>query len=270
MGKICAMIAQSVAQVGALLNKVNSMKFVFDIVLKLAVRVFPLLGVFAVQKYKIAIVSVYAVVFALSEYFLLVRPEKRLQERAHKILDHILKPLIDNARYKRKKPSLRINIMRVRPFWYALYVRFSRWPVPEFFLKIIEPSFIQIYEYGMTGQPDANLSIKASRGFCGHCFRRQMQQTYYKDTRDMNQQDAELIYMISHDEYEKTKHITAITCTPLIRKKKSLFGRELPEDQYFGVLNIDATDDVGADYLKQEKVLKEIEALSVIVQEMYS
>ncbi len=253
-----------------LYNKGNSMKFVFDMALKLAVRVFPLLGVFAVQKYKIAIVSVYIVAFTLSEYFLLVRPERRLQERVHKILDHILKPLIDNARYKRKKPSLRVNIMRVKPFRYALYTRFSRWPVPEFLLKIIEPRFVQIYEYGMTGHTDTNLSIKASRGFCGHCFSRQMQKTYYIDTRDMEQKDAEQVYLISHDEYEKTKHITAITCTPLIRKKKSLFGRDLPEDQYFGVLNIDATDDIGADYLQQEKVLKEIEALSVIVQEMYS
>jgi len=262
----------------------SALKFYLETLLKVLPRVVPLLAFFVLPNYKSAFIVIYLVLFTASEYYSVAKPEKKLRDRTAKILDSHFRPWIEGAKYRWVKPNLRVNVMllslwRVRIHrmavamnaWFgktsARLVRLDLFPI--WLLRAIEPRFVQYYQYGMTGHPDANLNLRSTTGFCGRCFELGAKRTYYVDMRTLKPEEISREHNLGPGELKTTSHITAITCTTLMRKRERLFGRELPEDEYFGVLNIDSADGLGAEFLGQQKVLTTIEAFGVIVQEIY-
>ncbi len=265
------------------------MRFILDTLLKAAVRLVPLFAIFILPKYRLIFAGVYVVVLGVSEYISVAQPEKRLRERTQRILDSHFRPWVTGAKYEKRKPSIRVNVMLVNTRRLAVYrvlrraneylttrglnVALGRLRMPlsrPWITAWLEPKFVQVYEHGMSGWPDANLSLPVETGFVGECFPKNTKNTYYKDMRGKTFEELNAIQKLTQKEFELTKHITAITCTTLMRKKKRIYGRRLPEEEYFGVLNIDATDNDGANYLSQKKVLEAVRSFGVVVEEIYA
>jgi hypothetical protein len=201
--------------------------------------------------YKVATYSIGIVFLFATEYYSIYRPIKSLNDVRTKLLDGFLKQWLDGAEINGKKPKLRLNVMlKCRP--------------PEhFFLE----SFVQFYQLNMQGWPDANLSYLITKGFSGKIFKNRHQETYYVDLRQLDPREIEKDYRWTRREANDTRHVKAIACVPLIRSGKSIIGA--PKEIGIGVLNIDATDDLGAVFLAQQETLERITTLGKIVQSAF-
>lgn len=173
------------------------------------------------------------VLLIVSEYFGIYRPLQNLDETRRKQLDHYLKAFVDSAKLEDQKAVIRVNVMVVG--W-----------------TITGRRFFQFYQCGMKGYPDANLHFAVSKGVCcGMAFKRRLFKVEYADLRGPN-----LGYKLSKREVETTGHVKAVATIPLFREVKTLRGN--PNEHYFGVLNVDAIDDVGAELLKEPKIQDQI------------
>lgn len=178
----------------------------------------------------------------VSEYFGIFRPLQNIEETRKRQLDFVIKPWLEGVRYQRRSPKLRVNVMLVR--W-----RFG-W------------RFYQFYQLNMDGDADANLSFSVNRGFCGDVFRNHSQKAKYRDLRKMSiQEQSEAFGWKDHD---KTTHLKAIACSALYKETKTLRGAV--RHRYFGVLNIDAIDDDGAEFLGSTEALNQVTKLAKFVQ----
>ena len=68
----------------------------------------------------------------------------------------------------------------------------------------------------------------------------------------------------SEKEARLVEHITAVATIPLLREAKTLRGH--PTTEYFGCLNVDSVDALGADFLAVQNAQVQIRALAEIVQ----
>jgi len=254
------------------------MRHVFDTILKALPRILPLFFVTLVSgTLRLIFAAIYVVLLGVSEYYLLLRPQARLEHRMKAVMDFHIGGWVRRARYFRRseapapprRPSLRVNVMLMNP----TSMRVSRWlwnhGAPKWMIKLSESRLTQVYEYGMSGHTDANVSWAVDCGFCGQCMSKQKKETAYLQLSGLTDRQVVQSFGLSAEEYRRTNHITAITCTTLVRRVRRFFGRTLPEDEYFGVLNIDAIDEIGALFLAQPRILEEIRALSVIVETIY-
>ena len=120
----------------------------------------------------------------------------------------------------------------------------------------------------MKNYPDCNLHCSVSQGFIGECFKKAVD-SYYNDLRELTKEEILKVYKFNNKLYKKTKHIKAIVCCPLQRGKKSIFRPGVIKYKNFGVLNVDAVDNVGSDYLKEKDVLRELDHFRTLVQILY-
>jgi hypothetical protein len=243
-------------------------------------RILPLLFVTFVSvstTVRLIVAFIYIVVLGIAEYYMFIRPQARLDQRMKAVMDFHIGGWVAGAKYflisedpsPARRPELRVNVMLMSP----VSMRISAWlwdhGASNWLKKLLESKLTQVYEYGMSGHPDANLDFAIDCGFCGQCLTKHKKATAYVRLDNLTEQQIIQSFGLSAREYQRTNHITAITCTTLVRRVKRLFGRSLPEDEYFGVLNIDAIDDIGRLFLAQPSVLEEIRALSVVVEAIY-
>jgi hypothetical protein len=185
------------------------------------------------------------VVVGIVDWIGVARPVKRFEERRKRLADSYIKPWLGEARIGDARPALRANVMIVRRTWY------------------FRKQFVQCYEQGMQGWPDTNLRFPITRGFCGQIFAQGIQDTFYKDLRTATA-DQLASYGWTQKEQSVTKHVKAVTSTPLLRTREHNHGGT--HQEYFGVLNIDATDDLGAEYLANQEVLEKIRSFAEFFQ----
>lgn len=164
----------------------------------------------------------------VSEYIGIYRPLQNLDETRRKQLDHYLKAFVDSAKLGEQKAVIRVNVMMVG--W-----------------TITGRHFFQYYQSGMKDYPDANLHFAISKGVCGMAFKRRLFEVEYADLRSANPG-----YKLSKRETATTGHVKAVATIPLFREVKTFRGH--PNVRYFGVLNVDAIDDVGAELLKEPQI----------------
>lgn len=159
-------------------------------------------------------------------------------------MDCFIKPFVSTATYGRKKVKLRVNVVLIRRYWFSMHL-------------------FQFYQHGMSGFPDANLHFSVHKGLCGRALMEHTQKVSYIDLRK-TPWDGEF----TDKEVQQTKHIKAIATIPLLRETKTFMGR--PTTEYFGCLNIDSTDDLGADFLSAKAAQEQILALAELVQTTFS
>lgn len=121
----------------------------------------------------------------------------------------------------------------------------------------------------MKGWRDSTLHFSVEKGFCGQCFAKGAPDTYYVDLRGQSPEAIKSTYKLSDQEYARTAHINAIACRVLCKQTKKLFRQDVVGYTYFGVLNVDATDDNGADFLQQQEVLETIASFGTLIEVIY-
>jgi hypothetical protein len=183
----------------------------------------------------------------VAEYFGVYRPQLNIEDARRKILDLIFKKWLEDVRYQRRKPKLRVNVM-IRKWWFG-------W------------KFFQYYQLNMDSGRDANLVFSVKQGFCGHVFATGSQQAQYRDLRKMTPEEQSAQFKWSKRQFAQTAHVKAIACTVLSKEGKSLLGAV--RYRYFGVLNVDAIDDDGASFLDSEEALDDVTRLAKIAQAIF-
>lgn len=179
-------------------------------------------------------------ILVVSEYVGIYRPLANRDELRKKQTDCYLKSFVSTASISGKKVTIRVNVMLIRRFW-------------------LRRHFFQFYQLGMAGYPDANLHFSIHKGLCGRVLNEQMQRVTFMDFRTTPWNDG-----WSEKEVRLVRHITAVATIPLLRETKTLRGH--PTTEYFGCLNVDSVDDLGADFLAVQNAQEQIRALAEIVQ----
>ena len=174
-------------------------------------------------------------IFCLCEYLGTYRPLANTIERRKKQMDAVFGPFLESTDLSGQKVKLRANVMLARR-------RFLFWK-----------RFYQFYQKNMNGWPDANLSLAINQGLCGQAFADRHQRVHF-----VNLTQSPWRGKMSRKEREATNHLIAIASVALIREIKTIRGHHSSE--YFGCLNVDATDEPGAEVLAaadcQNKILK--------------
>lgn len=210
----------------------------------------PLVPALYLERYRLPASITYLVLFFVVEYFAIYRPEKSWEAKRRRILDAFLTQWVDESRYGDTRPEIRINVMLVR--WFGLGRR-----------------FFQVYEYRMKGWPDSTLHFSVRKGFCGECFGKGGPKTYYVDLRGQPADTIKNTYNLNDEEYKKTAHIRAIACRVLAKEAKRVWRPEVIGYKYLGVLNVDAVDDAGAEFLQQPEVLEKITNFGTLIEAIY-
>lgn len=214
------------------------MRFFLQTLLKSVPLFLPLVGIIYASEYRIIAAIAYFPLFFLTEYLVIYRPSKKMEDKRKAILDHYFRPWVEKAKVKGQKPQIRINIMLVRMWFNGKH-------------------FFQFYGYEMVGYPDGDLHLHVKRGFSGWCLRQRFRQAYFRDLRELTVEDIRKQFHFDNRLHELTKHIKGIVCVPLVRTRKVWLVHGLRQD-FFGVLNVDAVDDLGVRFLEEEATLQTI------------
>lgn len=184
-------------------------------------------------------------VLILVEYVGVYRPMKHFSEVIRDQFDCYFEPFVNDAWFDGTKAEIRVNIMLVR---WTLSGRY----------------FVQCYQQGMAGYPDANLRFSIKRGLCGYAFRSNSHKVLYRDLREETPDISMKKYRWSQKEIETVHHVMAVAAIPLYRQRTSLWGHI--KHRYFGVLNVDAINDPGVELLADSGTQKQIKGFAKFVQ----
>ena len=201
--------------------------------------------------YKVASYIGAILILAVTEYYAVFRPYKSLRDVREKLLDGFFKQWIDTATINGRRPKLRINVM------------LKRFPPTRLF----RPTFVQFYQLGMAGYPDANLVFSIDKGFGGKVFRKKRQEANYRDLRDLSATDQIREFGWSDAEIEMLQGVTSVVSVPLFRSTRTWGGA--PRQISIGLLNVDSLDADGASFLAQETTLNYITGLARVVQSAF-
>jgi hypothetical protein len=189
--------------------------------------------------------SVAILVLIIVEYLGVYRPLQRLEDVIRKQFDFYFEPFLHDAQVDGHHAELRVNIMLVRS-------------------TMFDRCFFQYYQKNMEGYPDANLHFSIKRGLCGRAFRKNSHEVMYRDLRNDTQQAAQRKFLWSHEQFGITQHVKAVATIPLYRQRTAFRGHI--KHKYFGVLNVDAINDAGAELLADSAVQKQIMGFARFVQ----
>jgi hypothetical protein len=182
-----------------------------------------------------------AVVLIIVEFVGVYLPLQRFEEVIRKQLDFYFEPFLEAAQVDGEKADLRVNIMLVRRT-----ICFC-------------PHFFQFYQKNMEGHPDANLHFSIKRGLCGHALRKRSQVVVYRDLRQDTPALAQKKFQWSQEQSDLTQHVKAVY------RKRTAFRGHI-KHKYFGVLNIDATNNAGVEFLADADVQQQIMGFAQFVQ----
>ena len=178
---------------------------------------------------KIACYATAVCIVIVSEYFGVFKPMQNLEELRRKQLSHWLTPFVDSAEPAR----IRMNVMLIRRWW-------------------LRRHFFQFFQVKMAGYPDANLHFSIHKGVCGRALKAERQEVTVEDLRD-DKED----WGFTPAERARLAHVQAVASVPLYQEVKTMRGDI--RYRYFGVLNVDALDDIGIELLllpeTQEQIL---------------
>jgi hypothetical protein len=186
--------------------------------------------------------------YVISEVHFVFRPTLDLIKIRRKLLDEYVKAF-DEARIGDVEVKLRVNLMLVTRPWWFLFLR-----------KRFEQHW---HNREMARHPDANLVFWADEGCCGYEFKKRTQIPSYHDLRKPLLPGIKLSKRMKRD----APKIEAILTIPLRKARGD--GELRIRQEYFGVLNIDALDDAGADLLQKEEMKKAIIALAAFVENTF-
>src|ERR1043166_686592 len=198
----------------------------------------------AVVKYS---VSFGAIVFLiLVEYLGVYRPSQRFEDVVRKQFDFYFEPFVTEAKFiDGTKADIRVNLMLVR-WWF-----FRR-------------HFFQYYQQGMKGFADSNLHFPIACGLCDKARKDGSDTVTYRDLRPDTAAIAAKEFNWSKKQFRDTKHVCAVATVPLFRESRAFGG---PIRHYcFGVLNVDATNDAGAEFLADPIIQQQIKDFSNFVE----
>jgi hypothetical protein len=184
-------------------------------------------------------------VLILVEYVGVYRPMKHFSEIIREQFDCYFEPFVNDASFDGTKAEIRVNIMLVQ---WTLRGRY----------------FVQCYQQGMAGYPDANLRFSIKRGLCGYAFRKNSHEVLYRDLRTDTPDMAQRKFRWSQEQSDITEHVKAVAAVPLYRERKTLRGHI--RHKYFGVLNVDAVNDAGVELLADAETQKQVKALAKFVR----
>jgi hypothetical protein len=230
----------------------ESAQFFIRTFLKVAVILIPMVYYIWFKNNHIIVVVTFVLFFFIVEYFAVFKPVKNIDDKKKEILNFFIKNWIDGARYNGKKPKIRINIMLKK-------------------FRFINFHLYQYYKYKMENYSDCDLHFAISKGFAGECLKKDIENApYLFDMRNYSKEQILRFYKFNNKLYEKTKHIKAIACVPIQKKIRSIFYPGVDKYKKIGVLCVDATDEIGADFLAEKKVLQEIKYFHELVKRIYS
>jgi hypothetical protein len=189
--------------------------------------------------------SLAILVLILVEYLGVYRPLQHLEDVIRKQLDFYFEPFLHDAQVDGAHAELRVNIMLVR--W-----------------TILGRHFFQYYQKNMEGHPDANLHFSIKCGLCGYAFRKNSHEVIYRDLRNDTPDAARRKFHWSQKQFDITNHVKAVATIPLYHQQTALRGHI--KHKYFGILNVDATNDAGAEFLADESVRAQIKGFAGFVQ----
>jgi hypothetical protein len=86
----------------------------------------------------------------------------------------------------------------------------------------------------------------------------------YRDLRHDTPAVAQKKFHWSPEQSDLTQHVRAVATIPLYRKRTGFRGHI--KHKYFGVLNIDATNDVGVEFLADAAIQQQIMGFAQFVQ----
>jgi hypothetical protein len=185
-------------------------------------------------------------VLVLVEYLGVYRPSQRFEEVVRKQFDFYFEPFVTGATFSDgTKAGIRVNLMLIK--W-------------RFFGRHL----VQYYQQGMKGHPDSNLHFPMHAGVCGQAVKNKSDTVTYRHLRGDTQAIAKSEYKWSAKHFGLTTHVRALVTVPLFRERKT-FGGSI-KHQCFGVLNVDAIDDVGAEFLADPIIQQQIKDYSAFVQ----
>jgi len=235
-------------------------KFIVRTFMNLIITLFPIIIILFptvlcwFKKKATIVIILFIIIFFVVKYLIVYKPIKNMEEKKRGILDVHFRNWVEGAKYKRKKPKIRVNIM-----------------LKKYHVKNFRFHFFQDYQYNMKDYPDCNLNFWIKRGFIGECFKRDIANApYLCDLRKLTKENIFYYYNFDEELYEKTKHIKAIACVPLQKRSKSFFYPRVPKFKKIGMLCIDAVDDIGADFLYEKPVLQDIKFFSKFVEKIYT
>lgn len=185
-------------------------------------------------------------VLILVEYLGVYRPAQRFEEIVRKQFDFYFEPFVTGATFiDGTKAKIRVNLMLIR--W-----------------RIFGWHLVQYYQQGMAGHPDANLHFPAYAGVCGQAVQNKSDTLVYRDLRHHTAETAKSEYKWAPKHFAITSHVRAVASVPLFRERKTFTGKI--KHDCFGVLNVDAIDDVGAEFLADPIIQQQIKDYSTFVQ----
>lgn len=225
------------------------MRFFLETLLKSIPLLLPLIAIIYTGQYVIVVAIAYVIIFFIVEGLLIYRPAKKFEERRKDILDAYFKPWVDKAKIDGRKPKIRINVMIAKKWFTGKHL-------------------FQFYGYNMKGYPDADLHFSAKAGVSGWCLTQRDDKPKFEELGDMTLEEAKRRFQFSKELYEKTRHIKAIVCRPLVRTHNRWLGYGEKQD-FFGVLNIDAVDDVGVNFLQNDETLEDIYNFGIFIQRVF-
>jgi len=225
------------------------MRFFLETLLKSIPLLLPLIAIIYAGQYVIVATITYVIIFFIVEWFLIYRPSKKFEDRRRDILDAYFKPWVDEAEVDGQKPAIRINVMMAKKWFTGKHL-------------------FQFYGYNMKGYPDADLHFSAKAGVSGWCLTQRDDRPKFEELGAMTPEEAKKRFQFSKELYEKTSHIKAIVCRPLVRTHNRWLGYGEKQD-FFGVLNIDAVDDVGVNFLQNDETLEDIYNFGIFIQRVF-
>jgi len=198
------------------------------------------------------VVISFIVIFFMVEYLAVYKPIKNVDRTKRGILDFYFQNWVDNARYRKRRPEIRISVLLKK-------------------FHLINFHFFQYYQYNMEDYPDCNLHFWAKRGFTGECFNKDIASSpYLCDLRKYSEEEILKYYNFNKKLYERTKHIKTLVCVPLQKKVKYFPHPVVPKFKKIGLFCVDAIDNRGADFLSVKEVLQEIKFLYELVEKIYT
>lgn len=197
-----------------------------------------------VAKYSVSFAAI--VFLILVEYLGVYRPSQKFEDVVRKQFDFYFEPFVSGAKFSDgTKADIRVNLMLIR-WWF-----FRR-------------HFFQYYQQGMRGWSDSNLHFPIGCGLCGKARKDGSDTVTYRDLRPDTAESAATEFNWSAKRFEATKHVRAVAAVPLFRESKAFGG---PIRHYcFGVLNVDATNDAGAEFLADPIIQQQIKDFSNFVE----
>jgi hypothetical protein len=215
-------------------------------------RVVPLAVSFAVvfsaasENAKLTVFVIAILCLILAEYVGVYRPLSHFENVVRAQLDIYFEPFVKGATFiDGTKADIRVNIMLIRRRFFRRHL-------------------FQYYQQGMKGFPDANLHFPIRCGLCGWAVRNESDVVTYRDLRHDTAETSKDEFNWSEKQFAATAHVHAVATVPLFRERGTL-GGHIKHD-CFGVLNVDATNDAGAEFLADPVIQEQIKDFSNFVE----